>query len=123
MQTEHMIRPSRWSRPAPVSKPAQVRFAPKVDRSPGGRGNAQGLPLVDGTVKDDMAAFDSLPPHLRQMIRNATLNVAAAPLRDFWLSDWRDCMDRAMEIALTLRQLPQPGSETAETFAPVVPCR
>lgn len=118
---EHMIRPSRWSRPAPVrSKPDAVRFRPSTERGPEGRGNAQGLPLVDGTVKQDMAAFDALPPHLRQIIRGATLNVAAIPLREFWLSEWGDSMDRVMEIALALRQLPQPGTETAETFAPVV---
>jgi len=75
-----------------------------------------GLNFVGGSVRDDMRAYDQLPVHIRQMLARATSNVAASPILDFWDFGPGDCIERSMEVALALRMLPQPGSETAETF-------
>lgn len=48
----------------------------------------------------DLDHFDALPPPVRAAVREATVNLAAEPLLDFWLNEDRlDCMER-MEALL-----------------------
>lgn len=55
---------------------------------------------VSGDV--DMAAFDALPPPVRGRLRDAPVNVAAVPLRDFWMSG---CGGEGQRIAAIQRAL------------------
>jgi len=50
----------------------------------------------------DMAAFDDLPMPVRERLREAPVNVAAIPLREFWRSGPGDCLQRMTAIQCAL---------------------
>lgn len=58
--------------------------------------------LYPTSAEADMAAFDELPPLIRRRLADAPNNIAAAPLRDFWLSETGDCVERFTAIQSAL---------------------
>lgn len=69
----------------------------------GGNGFASArMPAYPVGGAADMAAFDALPRPVRDRLRDAPVNVAAIPLRDFWLTASGDCLARVAAIQAAL---------------------
>lgn len=63
---------------------------------------ARRMQLYPASAVADMEAFDALPAPIRARLASAVTNIAAIPLRDFWISDVGDCVQRftALQSAL-----------------------